>query len=142
MMSLFNLILSLVLVFMMGVYNGVFLRWHENPSQKNGIMFHSYGFLVRIALLLLLAPGFGIWDVMQWALYLSVWAWVAWIGYDALINLWRNVPGNILQKIFYSGSKESGTTSIIDKYLGKYLPIIKMIYTGLEIVFIVLYITN
>jgi hypothetical protein len=126
---------------MFAVWNGMILAWHEAPTIKKGTMWHGFGFLIRVALLALLIPYIWQWQMADYVLYLSLWLWMAWVGYDATINLLRRVPGNLFQRFFYSGSKQSGTTSVIDKMIGDYLPMIKLTYTVLTIIYAVFYLT-
>lgn len=139
-MHILLIIFALVFAFMLGVYNGFFLKFNDaTPEEKKlaGTQFHGFGFILRASLLILWIPFIGEWTLLEWAFYLSLYLWVAFVLYDGMCNLLRpHLPGNLYQKFFYSGSAKSGTTSIIDKLLGEYLPIIKVAFTGVELFFV------
>lgn len=131
---------AFVICILLGVWMGLILRWNDvqNYAKKNraGRQWHAVGFVTRIAAMLVMFPFILTCPIHEIILYLSIYLWLSWVLYDALCNLLRpyySVPGNLLQRFFYSGSKKSGTTSFIDRTFSDYLPFMKMGYTLLVI---------
>jgi hypothetical protein len=133
---------------MTAIFMGIILRWNDVDTpykkEKTGKMWHAYSLILRLAILVLFIPALTDYNIITIAYILSIYIWVIWVLYDAACNLIRPfwaIKGSLINRIFYSGSVDSGTTSIIDRTFGDILPWAKMIYTVLVAVFTVFTLT-
>ena len=117
------------------LFMGFILRWYF--TGKSTKVWHGISFIIRGSILVLWLPLIG---VLSWQLFTIFgigYLWFSWVFYDAMCNLLRPLPGNFFQRFFYSGTKQSGTGSWIDRLAGEYLPFIKLAFTIITIIGII-----
>ncbi len=128
----------------LGVYNGLIVRWGADLAQgtdprraKVSKQWHAVGALIKIYPLL--GPLYYLWgDLLAWALILSYFIPAAWAGYNMALNITRTGVG-----VFYTGSKSSGTGSVIDRLLsGAAIWWINLILLIWAVIFTLLIYTN
>jgi len=141
----FLLIWGAVQSFYFSLFMGMVLRWHLHPDpvkkQRAGYLWHGIAALIRIGVPILFIPVYFVVDWHILTAFLLGFVWLNWVWWDAICNLSRPLEGNFFQRFFYSGTVSSGTTSIIDRLLGQYLPFIKMAFTIITIIGIIMLLT-
>jgi len=127
------------------IFMGLILRWNDAKGEqrtKVGKLWHGWAALVKVGIPVLWLPTYFALDLNTWLLVGISFIWFNWVGWDGILNMCRlTLDGNWLQRFFYSGSKSTGTTSIIEIKLGEYLPFIKMSYTVAAIIGIIMLLT-
>lgn len=105
----------LLIILLFAVWNGLAIRWQQ--TGKGSALWHAVGFAVRG---LLIVPFLGDWLILLIALNVS------WTAYDMIINL---VNGWTL---FYYGK-----TSWIDRNLGKWILVCKIMLLLFTVFYII-----
>lgn len=111
---MYQVLVLMLVAILLGVYNGQFLT----GASKS---WHRTGWLIRFLLGVLLYPNL---------LAMVVYAWLAWVAYDIIINFFIRQPWDYV-----------GETSAIDKlpdWVDKTLKGVKIALTILMIVLIIL----
>ena len=141
----FILVWGSVQSFYFAAFMGMVLRWrlHPDPVKSNraGYIWHGIAALIRLGIPVLFIPVYFVVDWHIMTAFLIAFVWMNWVGWDAMCNLLRPLEGSFFQRFFYSGTVKSGTTSLIDRLFGEYLPFIKMSYTVVAIIGIIMLLT-
>ena len=96
----------IIIIFLIAVYNGFIINWKLNKDGKAAQWsryWHFVGGLIRVFLAFCLL---NFWDATAILL-------MHWLFYDMIINYLRGLD------LFYSGSVQSGTGSLIDRLFTK-----------------------
>jgi len=124
------------------VFMGLILRWNDAKGvqkTKVGKLWHGWALLVKVGIPVLWLPTYFVLPVTTWAIVGIAFLWFSWVGWDAILNLLRlSLEGNFLQRFFYSGNKKTGTTSVIELLVGEYLPFIKMAFTIVVLIVVII----
>ena len=95
-----------IIIFLIAIYNALVINWKVNKdgkSSKWSKYWHFVGGLIRIFLAFSLV---NFWDAIAILM-------MHWMFYDMIINYLRGLD------LFYSGSVQSGTGSLIDRLFTK-----------------------
>lgn len=118
---------------------------HERERKWASIRWHCDGWAQRAFIVLAsVAPFYIHWQIGLLALGISL--WFAWVFYDALTNLPKDLSSvfptkpTFYQRFFYSGSTKTGTGSWWDIHTKGRMPLFKKIYTLITIPIVVLFI--
>lgn len=99
------MILLLIIIILFGIYNGLIIQWYNNKNKKLAnyyrILWHIIGWVIRLLIIISLPLK-----------YIPLGIFLSWSCYNYIINIILNQP------IFYIG------TTVIDKYINKYIQII------------------
>ena len=116
-MTAFYIIFAIVFLIYVIIYEGMNLRQRDERQKGNTKAAmkwekarHGWGFLLRAGAIALMVPLFwGNWlEMMKWILVMCC---ISWPLFNLGLNLFRGLS------IFYKGSTQTGTGSLIDRIL-------------------------
>jgi len=149
------------------IFMGLILRWNDAKGEqrtKIGKLWHGQATLVKIGIPVLWLPTYFILSIQIWGIIGIAFIWFNWVGWDGVLNMCRlSLTGNWFKRWFYSGSIKTGSTSLLerwsgsiseldnkigrsvmkltnwtDQFVGGLLPFMKLIFTFVSIIIIII----